>query len=152
MITPDEAPIPPATLRVSVVWTDGRHEPHTVDIVTGAIVQTLRWLEDHVAPALAFAHTGKATYAAMAAAMKAADDGDVRVVTSVGLWLFMHPPSVEHAVRVERLRDALEHHGAALILAVVGRGGGGWTFRLHEMPRWPAAGAVTEKPAPRRCG
>jgi hypothetical protein len=48
MTAPDLPPIPPATLRVSVVWSDRRHDPHTVDIPTNKIVQTLRALEDHV--------------------------------------------------------------------------------------------------------
>ena len=137
MTTPDQEPIPSATLRVSVVWPDGRHEPHTVDIPTSRIVQTLRALEDHVGQALTFPHTRRAAYAAMAAALSAADAGNVRVVVAAGLWLALHSPDAEHAKIAQRLSDGLEHDGSALLVALVGRGGGGWRFRLHAMPRWP---------------
>jgi hypothetical protein len=95
MTAPDAAPILPATLRVSVVWPDGSHDPHTVDIPTNKIVQTLRALEDHVGLAVLIPRTRKGAYACMAAALRAADDGHVRVVTSAGLWLFLHHPDVE---------------------------------------------------------
>jgi hypothetical protein len=138
MTPPDQAPIPPATLRVSVVWSDGRHEPHTVDIETGRITSTLRALEDHVGPAMTFPRTRRAVYACMAAALKAADAGHVRVVVAAGLWLALHSPDAEHAKIAQRLSDGLEHDGSALLTALVGCGGGGWKFRLHAMPRWPA--------------
>ena len=130
MTTPDQEPIPPATLRVSVVWPDGRDDPHTVDLPTPEIVRTLRALEDHVGSALTFPRTRKAAYAAMAAALRAADDGNVRVVTAAGLWLFLNHPDAGHATNGQRLSDALAHDGGALLLALVGRGGGGWTYRL----------------------
>jgi hypothetical protein len=144
MTAPDLPPIPPATLRVSVVWSDRRHDPHTVDIPTNKIVQTLRGLEDHVGLAVSIPHTRKGAYACMAAALRAADDGHVRVVASAGLWLFLHHPDVEHTSNAERLIEMLAHDGSALLLAMVGRGGGGWTFRLHAMPRWPAVIRPTE--------
>ncbi len=97
MTTPDQEPIPPATLRVSVMWPDGSHAPHTVDIPTSRIVQTLRALEDHVGPAVSFPRTRKALYAAMAAALSAADAGNVRVVAAAGLWLYLHHPDAGHA-------------------------------------------------------
>jgi hypothetical protein len=138
MTTPDAAPIPPATLRVSVIWPDGSHDTHTVDIPTNKIVQTLRVLEDHVGLAVSISRTRKGAYACMAAALRAADDGHVRVVASAGLWLFLNHPDAGHATNGQRLSDALDHDGSALLLAMVGRGGGGWTYRLHAMPRWPA--------------
>jgi hypothetical protein len=138
MTTPDQEPIPPATLRVSVVWPDGSHAPHTVDLPTPEIVRTLRALEDYVGSAMTFPRTRKAAYAAMAAAIEAADDGDTHVVTSAGLWLFLHHPDAGHATNGQRLSDALAQNGCALLLALVGRAGGGWRFRLHPMPRWPA--------------
>jgi hypothetical protein len=125
-------------LRVSVVWSDGSHDPHTVDIPTAKIVPTLRALENHIGLAVSIPRTRKAAYACMAAALKAADAGHVRVVASAGLWLFLHHPDAGHAKNAQRLSDALEGDGSALILALVGRGGGGWTYRLHAMPRWPA--------------
>jgi hypothetical protein len=145
MITPASPPIPPANLRVTVVWPDGRHDPHTVDIPTGTIVQTLRALEDHIGLAVSIPRTRKAVYAAMAAALSAADDGHARVVTSAGLWLFLNHPDTGHAKNAHRLSDALEHYGSALLLALVGRGGGGWTFQLHAMPRWPAMVRLTHE-------
>jgi hypothetical protein len=138
MITPDSPPIPPANLRVTVVWPDGRHDPHTVDIPTGKIVPTLRALEDHVGSAMTFPRTRRAAYAAMAAALSAVDAGNVRVVAAAGLWLFLHHPDAGHAKNGQRLSDALAQNGCALLLALVGRSGGGWRFRLHAMPRWPA--------------
>jgi hypothetical protein len=135
MTAPDQAPIPPATLRVTVVWPDGSHDPCTVDIATDRIVRTLRALEDHVGSAMTFPRTRRAAYAAMATAIKSADEGDTRVVTSAGLWLFLHHPGDEHATTGQRLSDALEHGASALLLAMVGRGGGRWTYRLHPMPR-----------------
>jgi hypothetical protein len=137
MITPDSPPIPPANLRVTVVWPDGRHDPHTVDIPTGTIVQTLRALEDHIGLAVSIPRTRKAAYACMAAAVEAADAGHVRVVVAAGLWLFLHSSDVGHATNAQRLSDALDHDGGALLMALVGRGGGNWSFRLHAMPRWP---------------
>jgi hypothetical protein len=125
MTSPDQAPIPPATLRVSVVWPDGRYDPHTVDIPTGRIVQTLRALEDHVGPALTFARTRKAAYAAMAAALKAADEGHAHIVTSAGLWLALNHPDTGHATNAQRLSDALEHGGSALLLGLPSDWGSG---------------------------
>ena len=139
MTSPDQAPIPPATLRVTVVWPDGRHDPHTVDIPSGTITSTLRALEDHVGSAMMFPRTRKAAYAAMAAALSAAGAGNVRVVAAAGLWLFLNHPDAGHATNGQRLADALAQDGGALLLALVGRGGGGWRFRLHAMPRWPEA-------------
>jgi len=137
MTLPEQAPIPPATLRVSVVWPDGRHDPHTVDIPTGTIVQTLRVLEDNVGPTLTFPRTRKAVYAAMAAALRAADDGDTSTVTSAGLWIYIRHPDICHAANAQLLSEALAQDGCALLLAMVGRGAGKWTFRLHAMPSWP---------------
>jgi hypothetical protein len=145
MTTPDQEPIPPATLRVSVMWPDGSHAPHTVDIPTSRIVQTLRALEDHVGLAVSIPRTRKALYAAMAAALSAADAGNVRVVAAAGLWLYLHHPDAGHATGAQRLSDALEHDGCALLLAMVGRGGGDWRFRLHAMPRWPAKAMPTHE-------
>jgi hypothetical protein len=122
---------------VTVVWPDGRHDPHTVDIPSGTITSTLRALEDHVGSAMMFPRTRKAAYAAMATALSAADAGNVRVVASAGLWLFLNHPDAGHAMNGQRLSEALERDGCALLLALVGRGGGSWTFRLHAMPRWP---------------
>jgi hypothetical protein len=151
MTAPDAAPILPATLRVAVVWPDGSHDPHTVDIPTNMIVQTLRALEDHVGLAVSIPRTRKAVYAAMAAALSAADDGHARVIASAGLWLFLNHPDTGHAKNAQRLSDALEHDGSALLLALVGRGGGGWTFRLHAMPRWPYWGQDSVTKEGRSC-
>lgn len=150
LISSDLPPIPPATLRVSVVWPDGSRSPCTVDLPTGAIVCTLRDLEDHVGAALSVLRTRRAAYAAMSAAAKAADDGNVRIVTAAGLWLYLHHPDAGHATAGQRLADALAHGGSALLLAMVGHAGGGWTYRLHAMPRWPVAVTPTEPDVQRR--
>jgi hypothetical protein len=137
MIPHDVAPIPPGTLRVTVVWPDGSHDPCTVDIATDRIVRTLRALEDQVGSAMTFPRTRRAAYACIAAALRAADAGDTSTVTAAGLWLALNHPDIEYAMNGQRLSDALEHNGSALLLAMVGRGGSRWTFRLHPMPRWP---------------
>jgi hypothetical protein len=149
MTTPDLPPIPPATLRVSVVWADASRDTVTLDIPTPEITGRLRALEDHVGAALTYPRTRKAAYAA-AAALRSADDGNARIVTAAGLWIYINHPDIEHANAAQLLSDALAQGGSALLLAMVSRSVGKWTFRLHAMPRWPGVVKPTEPEAKRR--
>jgi hypothetical protein len=142
----DAPPIPPGTIRVTVVLPGSTDATVTADIPTGAIVQTLRALEDDIGSAMTIPRAKKAAYAVMAAAGRAVNSGDDRTVTAAGLWLFLHHPGDEHAMNGQRLSDTLADDGAALIIAIVGRTGGGWRFRFHPMPRWPVAVKDTATP------
>jgi hypothetical protein len=129
MVTHDfHRPIPPSTVRVSVILGG---DSYTVDLLSDRIGDAIQAFEDHAAPLTADR--------CMAVAAAAAGDDDAHVVTAAALWLFLFQPGDECMMNTGRLGEMIASNGSAMLTAMVNETTGEWSFRLFGMPRWPAA-------------
>jgi hypothetical protein len=84
MVTHDfHCPIPPSTVRVSVILGG---DNFTVDLRSDKIATTIQAFEDHCDAGQMSADR------CMAVAVEAADDGDAHLVTVAALWLWLFQP------------------------------------------------------------
>jgi hypothetical protein len=126
MITHDfHCPIPPSTVRVSVILGE---DSFTVDLPSAKLGDMLQVFEDHCGPL----STDRCAEVAAAAR-----DDDAHVVTAA-LWLFLFQPGAECEINTERLAEMITTNGSALLTAMACETTGAWTFKLFAMPRWPA--------------
>jgi hypothetical protein len=127
MLTHDfSRPIPPSTVRISVIHSG---ECFTLDLPSDRIGARVQALEDHCGPLT--------DVRCMEVAAAAANDGDTHMVTSAALWLALLQPGGESAVRTGRLAEMVSANGSALLTAMACETSGAWTFKLFAMPRWP---------------
>jgi hypothetical protein len=127
MVTHDfHRPIPPSTVRVSVILGG---DSYTVDLPSAQLGDTLQAFEDHCGPL--------STDRCMAVAAAAAGHDDAHVVTSAALWLFLFQPGDQGIMNAGRLGEMIASNGSALLTATVCEQSGYWSFRLFAMPRWP---------------
>jgi hypothetical protein len=128
MVTHDfHRPIPPSTVRVSVILGG---DSFTMDLPSAKLGATLQAFEDHAGPL--------SEDRCMAVVAAAARDDDGHVVTSAALWLFLFQPGEESEINAERLAEMIRDDGSVLLTAMVCERSGAWTFQLFAMPRWPA--------------
>jgi len=93
MVTHDfHRPIPPSTVRVSVILGG---DSYTVDLPSAQLGDTLQAFEDHCGPL--------STDRCMAVAAAAAGHDDAHVVTSAALWLFLFQPGDQGIMNAGRL-------------------------------------------------
>jgi hypothetical protein len=85
MITHDfSTPIPPGTIRISVIWND---HLHTADMLTAKLPNAILAFEQFAGLVLSDANADEVENAYMAAATVAAVVGDDHVVTTAALGL-----------------------------------------------------------------
>jgi hypothetical protein len=134
-------PIPPGTVRVSVIHSG---ESFTVDLASDRLGDAVTAFEYQNAPLTADR--------CMTLAAEAAGDDDAHVVTSAALWLFLFQPGDDCAMNAERLAEVIKANGSALLTAQVCERSGTWTHRLFAMPRWPtiAPSRATQRDRRRR--
>jgi hypothetical protein len=131
-------PIPPGTVRVSVIHSG---ECFTLDLPSDRIATTVQAFEDHCEDPMSADQC-------MAVAVEAADDGDAHMVTAAALWLFLLQPGGEGEMNSIRLAEMISTNGSALLTAMACEKTGEWTHRLYAMPRWPA-GVAPHRPTSR---
>jgi hypothetical protein len=129
MITHDfHCPIPPSTVRVSVILGG---DSFTVDLPSAKLGDTLQAFEDHCGPL----------------------STDRCAEVAAALWLFLFQPGAECEINTDRLAEMIKANGSALLTAMACETTGEWTFKLFAMPRWPAVVApyrATERDRRRR--
>ncbi len=138
MLTHDfRTPIPPGTLRISVIWNDHLHR---TDLLMVRIPDTIRTFEEFIGIVLS-AEDGRCTpvaaKACTMATVSAAQSSDEFVVASSALWRFLFDPA-EYAMNTHRLGGMAQNNGSALLAASLDLQGEHWRFQLFAMPRWPA--------------
>jgi hypothetical protein len=138
MLTHDfRTPIPPGTLRISVIWNDHLHR---TDLLMVRIPDTIMAFEEFIGIVLA-AEDGRCTPEAAKACtevtVSAAQSGDESIVTTSALWRFLFDPA-EYAMNTHRLGGMAQNNGSALLAASLDLQGEHWRFQLFAMPRWPA--------------
>jgi hypothetical protein len=138
MLTHDfRTPIPPGTLRISVIWNDHLHR---TDLLMVKIPDAIRTFEEFIGIVLA-AEDGRCTPEAAKACtevtVSAAQSGDESIVTTSALWRFLFDPA-EYAMNTHRLGGMAQNNGSALLAASLDLQGEHWRFQLFAMPRWPA--------------
>jgi hypothetical protein len=147
MITHDfSTPIPPGTIRISVIWND---HLHTADMLTAKLPNAILAFEQFAGLVLSAANADEVENAYMAAATVAAVVGDDHVVTTAALWRFLFDPAAS-AMNTERLSGILNANGSALLAATMDIPGAGWRFQLFAMPRWPVSVRPTNPDVQRR--
>jgi hypothetical protein len=125
MVTHDiHRPIPPSTVRISVILGGNSF---TVDLPSAKLGATLQAFEDHSGP-----------LSSDRCAAEAAGADDAHVVTSAALWLFLFQPGDQGIMNAGRLGEAIASNGSAMLTATVYETTGEWAFKLFGMPRWPA--------------
>jgi hypothetical protein len=131
------APIPPGTLRISVIADDERY---AADFPTNRLSAILEAFAEH-AGIDAFDEAGQQAVQRSRKTMAAAvQDGDAYLVAVGALWLFLKQPSAESEMHGDALTKMIAENGACLLAVTVNqRKGSGWDFRLFTMPRWPAS-------------
>jgi hypothetical protein len=131
------APVPPGTLRISVIWNDRLHK---TDLLMVKVPDTIMAFEEFIGIILS-AEDGRCTSGAANACTKvtvsAAQSGDEFVVASSALWRFLFDPA-EYAMNTHRLGGMAQNNGSALLAASLDLQGEHWRFQLFAMPRWPA--------------
>jgi hypothetical protein len=103
MLTHDfRTPIPPGTLRISVIWNDHLHK---TDLLMVRIPDTIKAFEEFIGVVLS-AEDGRCTPEAAKACteitVSAAQSGDESIVTTSALWRFLFDPA-EYAMNTHRL-------------------------------------------------
>ena len=122
-------PIPPGTVRVSVIHSG---DSYTLDLASSSIPATIQAFEDHCDGALTADRC-------IEVAAEAAGDGDARLVVSAALWLFLLQPGGEGEMNSIRLAEMIATQGSALLASQACELSGAWTHKLFAMPRWPAS-------------
>ncbi len=138
MLTHDfRTPIPPGTLRISVIWNDHLHR---TDLLMVKIPDAIRTFEEFIGIVLA-AEDGRCTPEAAKACtevtVSAAQSGDESIVTTSALWRFLFDPA-EYVMNTHRLGGMAQNNGSALLAGSLDLQGEHWRFHLFAMPRWPA--------------
>jgi hypothetical protein len=138
MLTHDfRTPIPPGTLRVSVIWNDHLNK---TDLLMVKIPDTIKAFEE-VAGIILWAEDGRCTPEAAKACteltVSAAQTRDEFIVATSALWRFLFDP-VEYTINTHRLGRMAQNNGSALLAASLDLPGDHWQFQLFAMPRWPA--------------
>jgi hypothetical protein len=138
MLTHDfRTPIPPGTLRISVIWNDHLHR---TDLLMVRIPDTIMAFEEFIGIVLA-AEDGRCTPEAAKACtevtVSAAQSGDESIVTTSALWRFLFDPA-EYVMNTHRLGGMAQNNGSAFLAASLDLQGEHWRFHLFAMPRWPA--------------
>jgi hypothetical protein len=138
MLTHDfRTPIPPGTLRISVIWNDHLHR---TDLLMTKIPDTIKAFEEFIGIVLS-AEDGRCTPEAAKACtevtVSAAQSGDEATVTTSTLWRFLFDPA-EYAMNTHRLGGMAQNNGSAFLAASLDLQGEHWRFHLFAMPRWPA--------------
>ena len=138
MLTHDfRTPIPPGTLRISVIWNDHLHK---TDLLMVRIPDTIKAFEEFIGVVLS-AEDGRCTPEAAKACtevtVSAAQSGDESIVTTSALWRFLFDPA-EYAMNTHRLGGMAQNNGSAFLAASLDLQGEHWQFQLFAMPRWPA--------------
>ena len=131
------APIPPGTLRISVIADDERY---AADFPTNRLSAILEAFAEH-AGIDAFDEAGQqAVQQSRKTAVAAVQDGDAYLVAVGALWLFLKQPGAESEMHGATLTKMIAENGACLLTVTVGQGAGSaWDFRLFAMPRWPTS-------------
>ena len=131
------APIPPGTLRISVIADDERY---AADFPTNRLSAILEAFAEH-AGIDAFDEAGQqAVQRSRKTTAAAVQDGDAYLVAVGALWLFLKQPGAESEMHGETLTRMIAENGACLLTVTVGQeNGGAWDFRLFAMPRWPTS-------------
>jgi hypothetical protein len=138
MITHDfSKPIPPGTLRISVIADDQRY---AADFPTNRLSAILEAFAEH-AGIDAFDEAGQqAVQRSRKTTAAAVQDGNAYLVAVGALWLFLKQPGAESEMHDETLTRMIAENGACLLTVTVGQeNGGAWDFRLFAMPRWPTS-------------
>jgi hypothetical protein len=138
MITHDfSKPIPPGTLRISVIADDQRY---AADFPTNRLSAILEAFAEH-AGIDAFDEAGQqAVQRSRKTTAAAVQDGNAYLVAVGALWLFLKQPGAESEMHGETLTRMIAENGACLLTVTVGQeNGGAWDFRLFAMPRWPTS-------------
>ena len=138
MITHDfSKPIPPGTLRISVIADDQRY---AADFPTNRLSAILEAFAEH-AGIDAFDEAGQqAVQRSRKTTAAVVQDGDAYLVAVGALWLFLKQPGAESEMHGETLTRMIAENGACLLTVTVGQeNGGAWDFRLFTMPRWPTS-------------
>jgi hypothetical protein len=131
------APIPPGTLRISVIADDKRY---AADFPTNRLSAILEAFAEH-AGIDAFDEAGQqAVQRSRKTAAAAVQDGDAYLVAVGALWLFLKQPGAESEMHGDALTRMIAENGACLLTVTVNEwNGGAWDFRLFAMPRWPTS-------------
>ena len=129
-------PIPPGTLRISVIWNDHLHR---TDLLMVKIPDTITAFEEFIGIIL-WSEDGRCTPEAAKACtevtVSAAQSGDESIVTTSALWRFLFDPA-EYAMNTHRLGGTAQNNGSAFLAASLNLSGDHWQFQLFAMPRWP---------------
>ena len=117
MLTHDfRKPIPPGTLRISVIWNDHHHK---TDLLMVKIPDTIMAFEEFIGIILS-AEDGRCTPEAAKACtevtVSAAQSGDESIVTTSALWRFLFDPA-EYVMNTHRLGGMAQNNGSALLAA-----------------------------------
>ena len=138
MITHEFAkPIPPGTLRISVIADDERY---VADFPTNRLAQTLDAFAQHAGVDTFDEPVPQAVQRSKETTAAAVQDGDAYLVAVGALWLFLKQPGAESEMHGDALTRMIAENGACLLAVTVDqKKGGGWDFRLFGMPRWPAS-------------
>ena len=145
MLTHDfRTPIPPGTLRISVIWNDHLHR---TDLLMVRIPDTIMAFEEFIGIVLAAEDgrcTPEAAKACTEATVSAAQICDEFIVTTSALWRFLFDP-VEYTMNTHRLGGMAQNNGSALLAASLDLQGEHWGFQLFAMPSWPAPEKATDR-------
>jgi hypothetical protein len=138
MLTHDfRTPLPPGTLRISVIWNDHLHQ---TDLLMVKVSDTIMAFEEFIGIILSEEDgrcTPEAAKACTEVTVSAAQSGDASIVTTSALWRFLFDPA-EYAMNTHRLGGLAQNNGSALLAASLDLQGEHWRFHLFAMPRWPA--------------
>jgi hypothetical protein len=138
MVTHDfSAPIPPGTLRISVIADDERY---AADFPTNRLSAILEAFAEHAGTDAFDEARQQAVQRSRKTTAAAVQDGDAYLVAVGALWLFLKQPGAESEMHGDALTKMIAENGACLLAVTVNqRKDSGWDFRLFVMPRWPAS-------------
>jgi hypothetical protein len=130
-------PIPPGTLRISVMADDERY---VADFPTNRLAETLKAFSHHAGVDTFDEPVPQAVQRSKETTAAAVQNGDAYLVAVGALWLFLKQPGAEAEMHGETLTRMTAENGACLLAVTVNqKKRSGWDFRLFAMPRWPAS-------------